>query len=140
MWPTAFIEIKVDFLPADKRQRCPQIDSIIFGMCVTRHVQITQNNKFTISLQYMSDEVDFSRANKHEILLQIATMILREMVEHSQSSRNSKFAISLQYLKKEVRNGVHFLHADKHQSFYELALLFLMEVARDVQSPKIGSW
>ena len=31
-------------------------------------------------------------------------------------------------------NGVHFLHADKHQSFCKLALLFLMEVARHVQS------
>ena len=44
----------------------------------------------------------------------------------------------LQYLynisKKEVRKGVHFLHADEHQSFYKLGLLFLMEVARYVQS------
>ena len=30
--------------------------------------------------------------------------------------------------------GVHFLHADEHQSFYKLGLLFLMEVARYVQS------
>ena len=46
--------------------------------------------------------------------------------------------ISLQYLynisKKEVRKGVHFLHADEHQSFYKLGLLFLMEVTRYVQS------
>ena len=45
--------------------------------------------------------------------------------------------ISLQYhyniSKKEVRKGVHFLHADEHQSFYKLRL-FLMEVARYVQS------
>ena len=45
------------------------------------------------------------------------------------------FVIPLQYLKKEVRNEVYFLYADiKHQSFYKLALLFLMEVARYVQS------
>ena len=30
--------------------------------------------------------------------------------------------------------GVHFLHAAEHQSFYKLGLLFLMEVARYVQS------
>ena len=42
--------------------------------------------------------------------------------------------MSLQYIKKEVRMGVHFLHADEHQSFYKLGLLFLMEVARYVQS------
>ena len=27
-------------------------------------------------------------------------------------------------------DGVHFLHADKHLSFYKLALSFLMEVIR----------
>ena len=56
------------------------------------------------------------------------------IIKHSQTTQRKKFAISLQYLKKEVRNGVYFLHADKHQSIYKLALLFLMEVARHVQS------
>ena len=42
--------------------------------------------------------------------------------------------ISLQCLKKEVRKGVNFLHADENQSFYKLRLLFLIEVARYVQS------
>ena len=31
-------------------------------------------------------------------------------------------------------DGVHFLHADKHLCFYKLALSFLMEVTRHVQS------
>ena len=56
------------------------------------------------------------------------------MIKHSQSTQSKKYAIPLQYLKKEVRNGVHFLHAEKHQSVYKLALLFLMEVARPVQN------
>ena len=56
------------------------------------------------------------------------------MIKHSQSTQRNKFVISFQYLKKEVRDGVHFLHADKHQSFYKLALLFLMEATRHVQS------
>ena len=42
-------------------------------MCVTRHVQITQKNKFGISLQHLkkelSDEVDFLHEDKHESLL-----------------------------------------------------------------------
>ena len=50
------------------------------------------------------------------------------MIRHSQSPQSNKFAISLQYLKKEVTNGVHFLHADKHQSFKKWKLSFLMEV------------
>ena len=42
---------------------------------MARHAQITQNNKFAISLQYLkkevSDEVDFLHADKHESVLQI---------------------------------------------------------------------
>ena len=56
------------------------------------------------------------------------------MVKHSQSTQSNKCAISLQYLKEEVRDGVHFLHADKNQVFYNLALSFFVEVARHVQS------
>ena len=46
---------------------------------MARHAQITQNNKFAISLQYLkkevSDEVDFLHAGKYENFLQIDTMI-----------------------------------------------------------------
>ena len=88
---------------------------------MTRHDHIIQNNKFAISLEHPKKEVsvavDFLHADKHEILPQIGTIILMEMVKYSQSSQNSKFAVSLQYLKKEVRDGVDFLHEDKHQSF-----------------------
>ena len=40
----------------------------------------------------------------------------------------------LQYLKKEVRNGVHFLHADKHQSFLKVAIIAFDGNGRNVQS------
>ena len=56
------------------------------------------------------------------------------MVKHSQSAQSNKFVISLQYFKKEVRDGVHFLRADKHQGFCKLTKWFLMEVATHVQS------
>ena len=56
------------------------------------------------------------------------------MVKHFQSSQNSKFALFWQYLKKEVRDGVQFLHADKHQIFYQLTLSFFMEVARHIEN------
>ena len=113
------VKDEVDFLPADKRQRFLQIDSIILGVCVcvVRHAQIIQNNEFAISLEYLkkevNDEADYLHADKHESLLQIDAMILTRMVKHSQSCQNSKFGTSLQYLKKEIRNGVHFLLADK---------------------------
>ena len=98
---------------------------------MTRHVQITQNSKFAISLHYLkkefSDQVDFLHADKYESLLQIDCMILMGMIKHSQSSQNSKFAMSLQYLKKEVKAEVDFLHAEfpslfqhfEHQSFLQ---------------------
>ena len=67
-------------------------------VCVTKHAQSTQNNKFAISLQYLkkdvSDEVDFLHVDKHKGLLQIDTMILMEIVRHSQNSQNSKFSMS----------------------------------------------
>ena len=56
------------------------------------------------------------------------------MIKHSQITQSNKFAISLQHFKKEVRNGDHFGHADKPQSFYKLILSFLVEVARHVQN------
>ena len=75
-------------------------------MCVARHVHITQNSKFAISLQRVkktvSNAVDFLHVDKHESFLQIDTIILMEMVKYFRSSQNSKFAVSLQYLKKEV--------------------------------------
>ena len=68
---------------------------------MARHAQITQNNKFAISLQYpkkeLSYEDDSLHAVKHESLLQIDSM---GIVKHSQSSQNSKFAMSLQSQKR----------------------------------------
>ena len=49
-------------------------------MCVARHAQSTQNNKFAISLQYLKEnvknEVDFLPADKYQRFLQIDTIIL----------------------------------------------------------------
>ena len=50
-------------------------------MCVARHAQITQNNKFTISWYYC----DFLHIDKYENLLQIDAMTLMGMVKHSQN-------------------------------------------------------
>ena len=96
---------------------------------MARPAQITQNNKLTISLQYlkkeMSDEVCFLHADKRGSLLQIDSMILMEMVRHSQNSQNSKLALSLQYLKEEVKDEADFLYADKHQSSLKIYFNFL---------------
>ena len=102
----------------------------------------------------MSDEVDFLHGVRHESFLKIDSMIFdgdgqtfpkflsfpTSWYQHFDIVINDGHdcqilkVTSLQYLKKEVRDRVHFLQADKHQSFYKLALLFLMEKARHVQS------
>ena len=49
-------------------------------VCVARHAQDTQNNKFSISSQHLqenvNDKVDFSPAGKYQRFLQIGTVIL----------------------------------------------------------------
>ena len=62
------------------------------------------------------------------------------MIKNSQSIQSNKFAMSLQYLKKGVRDGVHFLHADKHPIFYKLTFSFLWKCPDISKVPKIGSW
>ena len=133
---------EVDFLHADNHENLLQIDTMIFISF--------RNSRFAISFQYIKkevrDEVDFLHV-KYQSFLQIDFMtlfievsykmilsLLMGMIKQSQITQSNKFAISLQYLKKEVKNGVHFLHADKHQSFYKMALSFFMEVVRHVQS------
>ena len=103
-------------------------------MGMVKHSQSSQNVKFAMSLQYLQkqvrDEVDFLHADKHQSFLQVdfntlgikvsykvILSLLMGMIKHSQSTQSNKFAIFLQYLKKEVRDGVYFLHLDKHQSF-----------------------
>ena len=53
---------------------------LLFQMSVTRHLQITENNNFSIFLQYLkkevSDEVDFLHADKYKNFIQADSMIL----------------------------------------------------------------
>ena len=113
------IFMKLTFLPGDKHKILNKL-IVSLWVCIVRHAQKIQNNKFTISLQNlkenMKDEVDyhftcvwpgmpklpkiksllFSAINimyvdKHESLLKIDTMILMGMVKHFQSSHNSQF-------------------------------------------------
>ena len=114
---------------------------------IVKHSQSSQNSKVTMSLQYIKKEVrkgvHFQLADEHQSFLQVdlntsgikaaykvTLSLLLCLIKHFQSTQSNKFAIPLQYLKKEVRKGVHCVHADEHQSFQKLGLLFLIEVAR----------
>ena len=121
-------------------------------MRMVKYSQSSQRRKFAMSLQYLKnnirDEVDFLHADKHQSFLQVAfntlginfsyrviLSLLMGMIKHSQTTKSNKFAICLQYLKKEVKNGVHLLHEDKHQSFYKLVLLGLRLTQKALQLP-----
>ena len=83
-------------------------------------------------------EVDFFHADKNKSVLQVDFNTFGNKVTPTRWYYHHWWAwssIHSLYLKKEVTDGVDFLHADKHQSFfYKLALLFLMEVAKYVHS------
>ena len=51
------------------------------------------------------------------------------MIKHSQNAQSIKSATYLQYIRKDVRDGIHFLHRDKYQSFLKVRIIALMEVA-----------
>ena len=104
---------------------CQQINKKFFyklivsiWVCVARHVQSTQNNKFAMSLQYLMENIKgfFKLILSFQVTLITSLLFLRNILR-----------------KKSVRKLI-FLHADEHQSFQMLTLLFLMEVTRHVQS------
>ena len=141
---------EVDFLLADKHESLLRIDSMIL-MWMVKLFQSSQNSKFAMSLQYIKkevkDQVDILHADKHQSFLkvyfntlgikvsfQVDIIIINGHIKHFKITQSNRFAIPLQYPKKEVRNGGHFWHADKIQSFYKLVLSFLMEVAIHAQN------
>ena len=91
------------------------------------------------------EKVYFLHADKHESFLQVdfntldikvsCNVILPlsiAMIKYSQSSESNKLTIYLQYFIKEVRDRVPFLREDNYQSFYKLALSFLMELGTHI--------
>ena len=101
---------------------CKMVASL--WVCVARHGQSTQSNKFAISLQDLKknikDEVDFLPRDKSQRFFKLIQSFKVCIASHCQSSENSMFAISLQYLKKEVRDKFYFLHIDKHQNYLQV--------------------
>ena len=92
---------------------------VLLWVCVARHVQSTEINKFTISLQNLKkdvrDEVVFLDADKHQIFLQVDSntldrkvsqrvilLLLIGIIKHSRCTQSTMFAIFLQYLLKSL--------------------------------------
>ena len=125
-------------------------------MGIVKHSQSSQSIKSAMSLQYLQkhvrDEVVCLHTDKHPSFLQVyfntlsvkfsyklILSLLMDMINHSQSTEINKLTISLQYLKKEVREVVHCLHLDKHQSSYKLTL-FWQKWPDMSKVPKVGIW
>ena len=116
---------EVDFFPVHKQGFFKLIPS--FEMCVSRHIQITQTNKFAISLQYVkkevSDEVNFVNFEVNfcmqismKVSCKLILWFLMEMVKHSQSSQKSCLC---NISKKNLVMKFNFLHAVQYQSFLQ---------------------
>ena len=74
-------------------------------MGMIKHSQITQSNKFAISLQYLKKEVPngghFRQADKRQSFYKLVLSFFMEMARHVQNTQNRKLAIFLQYIKKK---------------------------------------
>ena len=119
----------VDFLHADKHERLLQIDTMIFlwgWSSIPKVSKIASLQCLYNISKKVRDKVDFLDADniKVDTIIKVILSLLMGMNKHSQITQSNKLAISLQYLKKEVKNGVHFLHADKHYNFDKLDYRF----------------
>ena len=57
---------------------------------MAKHAQITQNNKFAISLQYLKIDMNIDM-NRYEKILQIGIIVLMEVASHILSTQYRKF-------------------------------------------------
>ena len=129
---------EANFFPADD----PDIFSrliLSFCVCITRHSQRAQNNKFTIYLQYLKvnikDEVDFLPADKSWRLFQSDTIILGVCGQTCPNYPNNKFDVSLQY---NIEMKLIFLNVYKHEGLLQIDTMILMWRFKYSQSSQIS--
>ena len=71
-----------------------------------KHSQITQGNKFAISLQYLQKEVrnrsHFWHADKRQSFYKLVLSFMIKLTRHVQNTQNRKLVIFLQYIRKNV--------------------------------------
>ena len=87
-------------------------------MDMIKHSQITQSNKFAISLQYLKKEVrsrgHFWHADQRQSFYKLVLSFLMEVARHVQNTQNRKLVIFLQYVKKNCCNCFVFYCDAKH--------------------------
>ena len=105
-------------------------------MGLIKHSQITQSNKFAISLQYLRKEGrnggHFWHVDKHQIFNMLVSFLM-EVARHVQNTQNRKLVIFLQYIKTNFCNCFSFYCDARHSYFMGvqlclLLLLFLLSI------------
>ena len=90
--------LKVDFNTLGIKVSYKVILSLLMGMI--KHSEITQSNKFAISLQYLKKEArdgfHVLHPDKDQSFYKWALSFLMEMARHDQSTQNKKLVIFLQ--------------------------------------------
>ena len=94
--------------------------SLLIGMI--KCFQITQSNKFAISLQYLKKEVrngdHFWHADKLLRFYKLVLSFLMEVARHVQNTQNKKLVIFLQNIRKNVATAVCSIVMQNIQIFY----------------------
>ena len=136
------IRNEVDFLPADTHKSFYKM-IVSLWLCAVRHSQSTQNNRFTISLEYVKEnmkDVDFLPADKRWRFLQSDTIILGVCGQaYPYCTQNNKFPISLQHLKNEVSDAIDFFN-ESMKTCFKLILWFWWRWPSISKAPKIASF
>ena len=85
-------------------------------MVMIKHSQITQSNKFAVSLQYLKKEVwdHFWHADKRKSFYKLVLSFLLKVARHVQNNQNRKLVIFLKYIKKNCCNCFVFYCDAKH--------------------------
>ena len=92
--------------------------------------QITQSNKFAISLQHLKKEVSngdhFWYADKRQSFYKLVLSLLMEVTRHVQNTQNGKLVIYSQYVRKNVAAAFCSIIMQDIQIFYRSPIIFVV--------------
>ena len=100
-----------------------------FWVCVRRHSQSTQNEKFPylwiIPIKAGRTKLIFCLQINMKVFPELMVSPWMCIARHAQNTGNGKFTISLEHVKENVEDEVDFLPADKRQRFPETDTIIL---------------
>ena len=102
---------------------------LLFWVCVTRHAQSTQNEKFAflcnISRKAWDMKLIFCLKINMKVFYKLIVLFWVHIVRYAQRNQNKKFIMSSQHLKENVKDKVYFLPVDKRQRFPQIDTIIL---------------